>query len=205
MNCREIEIQLLQLFDEESLTNLSGELQDHLKACRSCQWELGRLMKLQQELEKIPLPSPDTTFWQNYLPKLHWRMEESQRHQRKSYTWIPSLAASMVFVMLLLKTPVQIAPPGWVNDVTVSSWHIIASISPSNELSKSETESLQKALQDTSVIKAVLGEESAALAVTMSQPTTYKSDNLIDKLSTLEDDAIVQILEELKQKSISHS
>ncbi|MCX6640654.1 MAG: hypothetical protein NTW14_09270 [bacterium] len=205
MKCKIVRAQLLQLFDEGGLSKLSADLRTHLEGCKLCAAELQQLAELRNGLARIPSPEPAELFWINFLPKLNWKLETALRRKTKDFAWIPSLAATVVFTLFLIKTPILTAPPGWINNLSEASAPSTYAGIFQSAISSLDTVELAAALQDTSILNQVIDSDEGMIALQFSEPISYQPDDPIDQLSALDDDAITAIISALQQKSIIHS
>ena len=202
--CTEISNTLLQHFDEGSLDDLPGDLRAHLDACPDCRRELAELRKLQQGLLRLPVPQPAEEYWTNFLPRLRQRMEQTiPLWRRRDPAWIPSLGLTLLFAVLLLSSPTRMAPPTWFQPQLLQPSEAVTF--GNDNLTDQDWENLAEIAQSQDIFELYLDDSESYLVQRLSGSYPYASDDPIDRLTALEDEAVQTILDKLKTTSVIRS
>lgn len=202
--CSEISKRLIRHFDEGSLDGLPGELRAHLDACPNCRRGLAELRKLQQGLARLPVPQPAEEYWINFLPRLRQRMEQTvPPWRRRDPAWIPSLGLAMLFALLLLSSPTRIAPPTWFQPQSLQPSESVTF--GGNDLTDQDWDNLTEIAESQDIFEPYLDDSESYLVERLSGSYPYASDDPIDRLTALEDEAVQTILDKLKTTSVIRS
>lgn len=202
LQCADVRGELLANFDADSLENISNELKLHLEICPQCQLEFQSLTKLNNGLCRLTKFEPDPTFWINFLPKLRQRMIGIKpAGKRGDFSWIPSLALAVIFLLFLLQSPTRVAPPNWYSAEKVESGWTSSSQWDDNSSDNSYQEQLSLSGAQ-SLIKSNLTEVEAYLVESLSEDITYVPEDPIESLATMSDQELEVFLEKLKTSSI---
>lgn len=79
MRCKEVSPLLIE-YQENSLgSEERGVVEKHLRECDRCRKELGEIEELYRLLAKESVPSPQESFWTNFLPEVRARIESKKK------------------------------------------------------------------------------------------------------------------------------
>jgi anti-sigma factor RsiW len=79
MRCKEISPLLIE-YQENSLgPEGRGAVEKHLRECNRCRKELSEIEKLYHLLAEESVPSPQESFWTNFLPEVRARIEPKKK------------------------------------------------------------------------------------------------------------------------------
>ncbi|MFH1862079.1 MAG: hypothetical protein ABH878_04625 [bacterium] len=200
-NCRE---KLVALFDEGLLMRPEGETAQHLESCPACRQEQVTLLNLQEELSLTSLPKPDENFARDFLPRLRQRLDVGgYRWRQGNLGWIPSLGFALLLVLLLMNTPVRIAPPRWFIAQTFSQeeWESYRIVEGTGR--GAQFESVPEI--DTEKFTRYLGDTEAEFINNLSSSKTYPYTDPLDKLDEMDDQTLNALLEKLKSYPVIRS
>jgi hypothetical protein len=77
--CKDISPLLIE-YQENSLgPEERGAVEKHLRECDRCRKELGEIEELYQLLTKESVPSPQESFWTNFIPEVRARIESKKK------------------------------------------------------------------------------------------------------------------------------
>lgn len=83
MQCRDVELQLLELIDGAAPPAQHIEILTHLHDCTACAAEFSAYRELFALMQADHVPEPSPEFWQEFLPSLKHRIEQDTADQRK--------------------------------------------------------------------------------------------------------------------------
>jgi hypothetical protein len=206
MTCTTISNKLIRLFDEGSLERLPEELQRHIDDCPNCQDAYYELTKLRGTLAAMPAKEPDEAYWINYLPRLRQRMEQvPAKVTGRSLAWAPSLTMAALFMILLLTSPVQIAPPTWyITQISQTSELNMFSYS-GDYLTATELEELGTIWEDEEYIASQVDSTELYVIKQITAMNIYETEDPIDYLNQLDDETLEEFFKTLMNKSIIRS
>jgi hypothetical protein len=98
MRCKEVSLLLIE-YQENSLgPEQRRRVEQHLAECDRCTAELKEIEQLYQLLAKEESPSPEESFWVDFLPRVR-AMIEAKRKARPGFVFNPRLAAGFLTVL----------------------------------------------------------------------------------------------------------
>jgi hypothetical protein len=101
MKCKDIEKNLILYYYDEIDPSAKVELSSHLETCTKCKSSWDQL-KTTLDVIKIKEPELSESFWQNYLSKVHERVEGKKSHRYFPLLLKPRFAQVIVTVVILL-------------------------------------------------------------------------------------------------------
>lgn len=195
-SCKAVQEELLERFDEGTFENLSESASKHISVCPGCRNELQELIALSKDLEKLPAPIPGDEYWIYYLPRLRERLDSRQKTSLlKRPAWAPSLTIAALFSLVVVFSPVKIAPPSWfqADKMVSTAEHILQE----EELSK-----LEQSLYGTDTSEAALEPLELNLIFKLSQSQYEVQKDLYDQLAEMDDQTLEKILAQLNAQPI---
>lgn len=206
LTCQQVNLELMQHFDEESLEHIPEVLHAHLQTCPGCREEFQALTTLRHNLEKVPGDDPGETYWTNFLPELRRKMAETSTFRRaKDPAWAPALAMAAFFIVLAFKSPVSVAPPSWYD---VQPYVSLGWGSGSNWNAghiEMEDESFTEKINSPEFVEYYLGENSVELFKILSDSSRKPPLDLNERIERLEEDKQNAFFEKIKNIPIIKS
>jgi hypothetical protein len=206
MTCTSINDELMRLFDEGSLDKLPEELQRHIDQCPNCQDTYYELTKLRGTLAAMPEKQPDEAYWVNYLPKLWQRMEQvPAKVSGRNLAWVPSLAMAALFMILLLTSPAQIAPPTWYTAQIPETSELSLFTYSGEALTTTELEELDSVMEDDEYLAAQMDSTGLYVIEQITEMNIYETEDPLDYLDQLDDETLEEFFKNLMNKPIIRS
>lgn len=206
MTCSSISDELIRLFDEGTLERLPEEQQRHIDECPNCQDVYYELTNLQGTLAALPEKQPVDAYWVNYLPKLRQRMEQvPAKIGGRNLAWVPSLAMAALFMILLLTSPVQIAPPTWYTDQIAETSEPSLLTYSGEYLTATELEELDTIWEDDEYMASQMDSTGLYVIEQITEMNIYETEDPIDYLNQLDDETLEEFFKTLMNKPIIRS
>ncbi|MGB2768328.1 MAG: zf-HC2 domain-containing protein [Candidatus Zixiibacteriota bacterium] len=79
MRCKEVSQVLIDYHESSLGSEERGAVEKHLRECDRCRKELGEIEELYQLLAKESVPSPQESFWTNFIPEVRARIESKKK------------------------------------------------------------------------------------------------------------------------------
>jgi len=203
ISCTVASTELIELFDQNRLGNLTADLTAHLSTCSKCQREYKELVTLNETFGTEKVLNPGDIFWTNFLPKLRWRMErESGPSRRLDHSLIPSLGLTILMLLVLLKSPIPIAPPSWYSTITQEDATATVSQIWNTQFNQYSIDNSQESSTNWN---DYVSDSDLNIIEELSSPTKYTSNDPVDELLKLSDEQLEELFQKLKEKPIIKS
>ncbi|UCB53424.1 MAG: zf-HC2 domain-containing protein [Candidatus Zixiibacteriota bacterium] len=79
MKCKDVSPLLIEYQENSLRPEERGVVEKHLRQCDVCRKEFKEIERLYQLLAKERVPSPEESFWTNFLPEVRARIEEKKK------------------------------------------------------------------------------------------------------------------------------
>jgi len=99
--CKDVEKNLILYYYDEVDPSTKAELADHLESCTRCRSSWTQL-KTTLDAIKIKEPELSESFWQDYLRKVHQKIEDKRSHRYFPLLLKPRFVQVVVTVVILL-------------------------------------------------------------------------------------------------------
>jgi hypothetical protein len=204
--CQQVNLELMQHFDEGSLEHIPEVLHAHLQTCPNCREDFEALNSLERKFNKLSDVDPDELYWVYFLPNLRRKMAETSTIRRaKDPAWAPALAMAVFFIVLAFKSPVPVAPPSWydVQPYVSLGWGFGSSWN--GGYIEMEDESFAEKINSQEFVEYYLGEGSAELFENLSESSQNLTLDLNERLARLKKDKQDAFFEKIKNIPIIKS
>ncbi len=200
--CSQVQEDLLRLFDEKNLRDPSPDLRAHLDECAACRREWKALLKLDDELQRLPAADPGETYWINFLPRLRRRMERPVAPpRRRDFAWVTAAVIALFFAVWLTRQPTPIAPPSWYSTVMdencAPAFSLLTTDFSEEERYRNPADSSAADLNSVEMDAVEM-----KLIDLFSARIGYVSEDPVDQLLNLDEQSIEKLLEALKKRPI---
>jgi anti-sigma factor RsiW len=114
-DCREIRNLLPEFLSNRGDDEERQAVREHLERCVSCQKESLALKETFKALEGSKKPTLASTYWTNFLPRLHDRLNEERRRKRELAPWVYKVlvpSAGLLITVFLLSRIGIVPKPG---------------------------------------------------------------------------------------------
>ncbi len=79
MKCNEVKLLLVEYYENSLDLDDRSRVKQHLSGCESCRFRLKQIEQLHQLLAKENVPSPEESFWTNFLPEVRSRIKDKKK------------------------------------------------------------------------------------------------------------------------------